>query len=437
VSLPGPADDGERTYGAELRELTDALVELHSQPMSLPEADLDHVAAFRNMVLEAVTDLVALALGGTARRSLSSVDDLHIAPTAFLSRALRDYPRLLVEPSVSPADSFRAAELSPSARSWQKAARHALTATHIACSQTRLPTLPGERTPVVADLAAIAQASTGLDVQLAGAFERAADARADVLTRASRAPIGLVCREVRRQYDSASNDRSWDEVVLPRDLRPLVVSATSDIRRATLRLVRLIEATSGGLDVRGIAAIVQAQARTHFRLHELLAAHVQPARGLEHRDVVGQSVAHLEMAHLLADAYRSTARVASPFRGDRRPVTQAAELYRAISALPLARPPGPDVLVELAQPQLKVVAALSDSVGTGLSRGRLLVPGWDGHSGGTAWTLEGRAGGVAPLRRHLEGIHERSWGAFQAVVEPATATTTTAQVRHRLAALAQ
>ena len=429
--------DGEHTYGAELDRLTDALLRLHSTPCELRRQELDHVAAFRNMVFEAVTDLVTLVAGGAARRrSLSSVDDLQVAPTGFLSRALRGYPRLVVDESVSPADSFGARDLSGTACLWREAARRALAAAHIACSQSRLPTVPGERTPVVADLAAIAQVVAGLDASLADGFARLGDRRAEDLANASRAPIALVCREVRRLYDSAPGDRTWDSVSVPQ-LRPMVVRGAGDLRRGTARLRRLIDATSGRLDARGIAAIIQAQARTHFRLHELLAAHAQQGVTTGHRDMVAHSVAHLEVAHLLSDAYRTTARVASPLRGDRRPVTQAAELHRAIAAVSLAHPPDPGLLLALARPQLNVIASIERTVGAGLSQGRLLVPGWDGDSGGTAWTLETRAGANAPLRRHLEAIGDRRWSVFSVAEDAAAPAGQMAPVRHRLASLTQ
>jgi hypothetical protein len=429
--------DPSRTYGAELDRLTDALLQLHSADRELRRQELDHVAAFRNTVIEAVTDLVTLVAGGAARRrSLSSVDDLQVAPTGFLSRALRGYPRLVVDEGVSPSDSFSATALSGTAHLWQEAARRALAAAHIACSQARLPTAPGERTPVVADLAAIAQVMAALDGPLAEDFARYGDPRAEDLANASRAPIALVCREVRRLYDSAPSDRSWDSVSMPQ-LRPMVVRGAGDLHRGTARLLRLLDASRGQLDARGIAAVIQAQARTHFRLHELLAMHVQRGVTTGQRDLVAHSVAHLEMAHLLSDAYRTSARVASPLRGDRRPVTQAAELHRAIAALSFAHPPDPGLLIALARPQLDVIHSIERTVTAGLSQGRLLVPGWDGDSGGTAWTLERRARVAAPLRRQLEAIGERRWSAFAVAEEVPPVVRQTAPVRYRLASLTQ
>ncbi|GAB3589327.1 hypothetical protein GCM10027446_01370 [Angustibacter peucedani] len=432
------ADGGDEvTYGTETHRLADALMELHSVSSEFRPAESELVATFRNMVVEAVTDLVAVAAGGAPRRrALSSVDDLQVAPTAFLSRALRAYPRLAIAESLSPADAFAAHDLSPTTALWQRAARHALTSAHIACSQPTLPTVPGERTTVIADLAAIAQVAAAMDGALQGAFRALGDPRAADLEAATRVAMPVICREVRRQHDVVQGDRAWDSVPLPGAPRPLVVGRPGDFRRATVRLRRLLDVTSGQLDVRGIAAIVQAQARDHFRMHELLAAHAQCVGVSTPREVVSHSVAHLEMAHLLADSYRTTARVGSPFKGDRRAVTQAAELHRGISSVPLSAPPSAEVLLSLAEPQLHVVGALARSVSAGLAEGRLLVPGWDDESGGTAWTLAERAANPAPLRRQLEAIGHRSWAAF-ALPPAGPRLEPVGAVRHRLAHLTQ
>ena len=426
------------TYGGETQRLTDALIGLHDVPGELRPDEVEFVAAFRNMVVEAITDLVAVAVGNAAgRRLLSSVDDLQVAPSAFLSRALRAYPRLLVRETLSPADAFSARHLSPAADLWQQAARHALTSAHIACAQPRLPTAPGDRTTVVADLASIAQVASGLDRRLETAFQAAGDPRAGDLAKASRVAMAVICREVRRQHDFVPGDRNWDQVEMPRALRPMVVSGPGDLRRATNRLRRLLDATSGQVDARAVAAVVQAQSRDHFRLHELLAAHAQTGDRVASREVVAHSVAHLEVAHLLADAYRSTARIASPFKGDRRAVTQAAEIHRAIDGdvTRAAAVGGPAPVVGSATAGCRRVSGAN--VSSGLAQGKLLVPGWDDDSGGTAWTLAERLGNPAPLRRQLEAIGQRSWSAFAPPSPTPPPLDQVNAVRHRLAPLTQ
>ena len=294
-------------------------------------------------------------------------------PVRAFGQALTDHHQ--VTRDLSPAEALSAIPSTPAGREWHHAARHALLADDAWRDGSHSTWTRARSWAALADVAAVTEALTVLDHDLAPAARALGrDRDAQVLERSTASSLRRAAAEVQAHarfgpltaVDVASPRRTNGHVVL--------VRSDADLPAAEARLAELL---SGARHLRPEHAVQVAlgQARCAAAVAGLLRAapaRVAPGSGL------GPLAEALDgAAHALASATTTTGRIGSLYRGDSRPLLQAGELTRHLRTGTAATGRDVTALVRFARALPDVVDALFDVARRHTAGGFWLVPTQD------------------------------------------------------------
>jgi hypothetical protein len=315
-------------------ESTCALATHLSRLLAAGPTDLGHTGFEQALLTREVTLLLARDvhrhLTGTGPKPLDrTTPAASTDPITVFGLALADHQR--VTRSLSPAEAVGALGSTPAAHEWRHAARHALTADDDWRHGAHPPWTPARAWAALADVAALTEAVTVLDhdlAQAAGSLGRNADARALV----SSAVSGLRRAAVEVQAHARFGPLTPADVESPRRTphQVAIVRGDDDLAGAETRLVGLLS-SARHLRPEQAVQVALGQARCATAVAELLRAKAAGGAAADGR--VGQVATALDgTARALAVAASAPAQAASLHRGDPRPLLQAGELSRYLRA---------------------------------------------------------------------------------------------------------
>lgn len=326
-----------------------------------------------------LTREVTLALAREVHRHLTGGSDppsnrqtkVNIAdPVRAFGQALTDHHQ--VTRDLSPAEALSAIPTTAAGREWHHAARHALLADDDWRHGSH-PTWTRARSwAALADVAALTEALTVLDHDLAPAARALSrDRDAQVLERSTASALRRAAAEV--QAHARFGPLTAVDVASPRRAsgHVMFVRSDADLPAAEARLTELL---AGARHLRPEHAVQVAlgQARCAAAVAGLLRAapaSATPGSGLR------PLTAGLDgAAHALASATATPGRTGSLHRGDSRPLLQAGELTRHLSTGTVAAGRDVAALVGFARAMPDVVTALFDVARRHTAGGFWLVP---------------------------------------------------------------
>jgi len=318
------------SYNDHVSDLARALARLVATPQPTPPADLPLIAAYRDDVVNALSDLhrrlfpsVAIGDGPGGDRARN----IEREPVRALGALLAQHPRG-GPASLSPTERLERTPQTWVTGQWRSAAQHALLAVDAAARlSSDWDADPDTAWQAVADLADITAAFAVADNDLAGTYPDHAEGLSPTAAYSGLRLAAAECAQLARR--GPLTQLAATDTGPPPPAYPMVVRGPIDLAEAQHRLARMIRDSDPGIAPETLAQVATGQARAHLSAERIL--HAASEHDPSHTDDYRAAAAALRArANGFAEIAESCGRVRSLHRGPLNPPHQTGEIMRAL-----------------------------------------------------------------------------------------------------------